>query len=525
MFSKKGVILPLAMLLLLVAGCDFLRTTPEGQVSETNFWETEEDARLAVNNLYNYLYQGQIFDWDAMSDIAAPNAAFMGIVPYITSTQTATTGYSNGQWNRNYRGIRLANEFLANVKQVETDDQQLIDRYKAEARFMRAYLYTYLTFWFGDVPLITEPISIEEAENATRTDQEKVWDFIASELQKAAEALPLSYDADNKGRITKGAALAMKARAMLWAERYEEAYKAAKAVMDLGVYSLYPSYDNLFTYAAEYNQGVILSKDFARNVHSNDVFNRIGPFSQHSSNTRIVPTRKMVHAYEMENGLPIDHPDSGYDPRHPYENRDPRLDYSIFVYGDTLPSGEIYDPRPGYGGADDITKGFQTTNTGFNIEKYINPEDLDTPSNTGINIILIRYAEVLLTYAEAKIELGQIDPSVYAAINTVRQRPDVDMPPINPPKTQEELRRIVRHERMVELAFEGLRFFDIRRWGIAEDVLEGPVKGMTYANEDGELETVIFGDYVREFTAPADYLWPIPQKEVTLIGLEQNPGY
>lgn len=524
MFNKKRLLFPLAVLFLFIGGCDFLKTKPKGEIYAGNFWRTEEDARLAVNDLYNYLYSYDIFAWDSMSDIATANRGFVATADYIRGIQTAQSGYSNDQWYRNYRGIGAANRFLENVEHVESKNQQLIERYKAEARFIRAYLYTYLTFWFGDVPLITKPLSLEEAEKVTRTDRKKVWDFIASEFQEISKVLPVSYSGDNLGRITKGAALAMKARAMLWAGRYSEAAEAAKAVMDLGVYSLYPSYEKLFSYQAEHNQEVILNREFLVNEDPGGVFGRIGPASQHGANSDYVPTKKIVDAYEMKNGLPIDDPDSGYDPRHPYQNRDPRLDYSIFVYGDTLPNGQIYDPRPGFRGADDITDGVWTTKTGFNIEKYVNPEDLDTPFNTGINIILIRYAEVLLTYAEGKIEAGMIDQSVYDAINKVRQRADVDMPPIEPPKTQEELRQIVRHERMVELAFEGLRFFDVRRWGIADEVLNGPIYGLTYETKEGELETWQFLVFQRHFT-DTDYLWPLPKKEVELTGMRQNPGY
>lgn len=524
MFSKKRLVLPLTALLLLVGGCDFLETEPKGQISSATFWETEQDARVAVNDLYNYLYSWDIFAWDSMSDIATANRGFVQTADYIRGLNTAQSGYSNGQWYRNYRGIRAANRLLVKVEEIETEDQELIERYKAEARFIRAYLYAYLTFWFGDVPLITEPISLEEVENVTRTDREQVWDFIASELQAISEVLPVSYSSDNLGRITKGAALAMKARAMLWAGRYAEAAEAAEAVMDIGVYSLYPNYEDLFSYEAEHNQEVILNREFIRNDDPNAVFGRIGPASQRDANSDYVPTKKLVDAYEMKNGLPIDAPNSGYDPTRPYQNRDPRLDYSIFVLGNTLPNGLTYESRPNSGGADAITRSLWTTKTGFNIEKYVNPEDLDTPFNNGINILLLRYAEVLLAYAEAKIELGQIDASVYDAINQVRQRPDVDMPPIEPGKTQEELRQIVRHERMVELAFEGQRFFDVRRWRIADDILNGPIYGLTYETEEGELDTWRFLVFQRHFAEP-DYLWPIPQKEVELTGMRQNPGY
>ena len=220
----------------------------------------------------------------------------------------------------------------------------------------------------------------------------------------------------------------------------------------------------------------------------------------------------------------IDEEGSGFNPYDPYINRDPRLGYSVFHIGSILPNGEIFDSRPG--GKDDYSLGFQTTKTGFNLRKYINPEDFGDESNCGINFIIIRYAEVLLTYAEAKIELNEIDESVFNAINEVRQRPDVNMPELDNSLNQSELRRAVRHERNVELALEGLRLFDLKRWQLAETILQGPIEGMTYTDSEGELVKVLMTDFSWNFD-PKNYLWPIPVTEIILSdgALTQNPGY
>jgi hypothetical protein len=151
---------------------------------------------------------------------------------------------------------------------------------------------------------------------------------------------------------------------------------------------------------------------------------------------------------------------------------------------------------------------------------------MDQPNNGGINLILIRYADVLLMYAEAKIEEDQMDQSVLDAINEVRQRPDVNMPPITALSSQENMRQIVRHERQVELAFEGLRYFDIRRWRIAETVVPGIVYGMTYTDANGDLKTVAQVGFQKVFNKDRDYLWPIPQRETELNpNLAQNPNW
>lgn len=528
MSYKNISVIFLSFLTFFTVSCDedLLDTVPKGTVSTAIYWNTEDDAVLAVNALYNFLDDTEIFQNDGMSDIARGNGEFSVLGYYERGEQDASITLGTNRWNSAYRAIRAVNEFLANVDQIETEDIDLINRLKGEARFMRAYHYTELVMLFGDVPLVTEPISIEEGRELTRTGKEQVLDFIAAELEESAGFLPESYDNKDQGRITKGAASGFKARAMLFAGRYAEAHQAAKAVMDLGIYSLYPSYEHLFSYEAENNKEVILDKQFIPELKTNSVFAMLAPNSQRSSNSSIVPTKDIVDAYEMKNGLPITDPDSGFDPFNPYESRDPRLGYSIFVLGDTLPDGQIYDPRPGFGGSDDITRSFVTTSTGFNIQKYINPEDLEQPGKCSINIILMRYPEILLTYAEAKIEAGEIDQSVYDAINEVRQRPDVNLPPITGSKSREELREIVRHERKVELAFEGQHFFDIRRWKIAEEVMNGPIKGMTYVNQNGELETAVYGSFQRFFDPAVHYLWPIPRKEMELNkNLTQNSGY
>ena len=189
---------------------------------------------------------------------------------------------------------------------------------------------------------------------------------------------------------------------------------------------------------------------------------------------RYVPTKALVDMYETLDGKLITDAASGYNPATPYANRDTRLKFSIFLEGDILPSGITFKPQPTSGTADAIGSTYIASTTGFNIKKYIIADDYGNPANSGINIILLRYAEILLTYAEAKIETGQIDASVLAAINLVRNgRTDVKQPSVTT-MSQSELRAIVRRERTVELAFEGQHLFDIRRWKIAEKVMPGP---------------------------------------------------
>jgi hypothetical protein len=503
---------------------NLLDSLPNDRVSANIFWKTENDALLADNALYTDLDGVSIFTWDALSDIAHTNQNFDTQAFIELGTYDIANAKIYNEWSAAYTGIQATNYFLENIDKVSSTNTTLINRFKGEAKVLRAYQYIKLAGFFGDVPLITKTLTIAEGQQVTRTPVSQVWDFVDKELNDAAALLPATYGAADKGRVTSGAAWALKARADLWAGRYQLAVDAANQVKG---YTLYSSYQNLFKYAAENNSEVILDKQFLKDTYSNGVFALLAPYSQKNAQSYYVPTKALVDAYETADGKNINDAGSGFDPYHPYDNRDPRLRFSVFVDGDALPSGIAFKPAPNSGTADAIGSTYIASTTGYNIKKYINTEDYANPSNSGINIILLRYAEVLLTLAEAKIELNQIDQSVYDAINTVRNgRSDVKLPNIATGLTQEQLRQIVRHERTVELAFEGLHLFDIRRWKTAETVMTGPVYGITYPDASNKLVTVQVVSFNRAFDKSRHYLWPIPQKETNLNpNLKQNPNW
>jgi len=521
------------------AGCqkNLLDSEPTDTINNGNFWKSQTDALNAVNALYAKLPGASEVEWDMMTDIGTTNsitdAKSAGVERGAPSSDM---GYFNTLWDDAYKAIRAVNYFLENVDKVkEADplvDDALLARMKGEARFIRAFFYTRLVMLFGDVPLLTQTLELSEAYDVSRTPTSEVWDFVGSELKAIADDLPASYGSNDIGRITKGAAWAMYARAMLYAGRWQEAADAAKQVIDMKQYSLYHSYQNLFSYAAENNEEVILDRQYAKDINANAFFNTYAPRGM-NGNVGIAPTRTLVDAYETINGLAIQS-DPAYNEQNPYANRDPRLRYSIFlptfsddVPGDQLFNGKVFDSRPGSGTADEVDVDYLRSKTGYDTKKYINQEDLSDRSNCGTNFILIRYADVLLMYAEAMIELNQLDESVYQAINNIREREDVGMPKISSGKTQSELRDIVRHERMVELALEGLRFFDLRRWRTAEDVMKGAVPGIRYIPPGGTaIKLYQYGAVVRYFNPARDYLFPIPQQEVLLNpNLTQNPEY
>ena len=251
----------------------------------------------------------------------------------------------------------------------------------------------------------------------------------------------------------------------------------------------------------------------------------MGPYSQRNSGSNYVPTKALTDLYPMKNGKAISDATSGFDPKNPYVGRDPRMGFSLFLEGDKLPSGVLFGVIPGKGGSDEVGRTQYNTSTGFSLKKYITNDDFVNPGNSGLNFILLRYAEILLTYAEAKIELNQIDATVFDAINQVRTRSDVGLPPLPSTLNQSQLRDAVRLERTLELAWEGWRLFDIRRWKIAQNVMQGKVFGITYFVGNNPL-TIEVPSVLRVFDPSKHYLWPIPQKEKTLNpALGQNPGW
>jgi hypothetical protein len=521
--SRNVAIAALVGLSLTLAGCDdaFLDTLPPSQISDQIFWTQPQDALLAVNAIYrDVMGQDKLFLDNATDDSYAQKYfEAQGSQFYGNGSADANTGWGNGIWATNYRAISRANELLANIDRIQGLSPALADRYKGEASFLRAYYYNMLVSLYGDVPLILKVLTIQEGRDQTRTPKDQVVDQILEDLDYAASVLPTSSGPDDTGRATKGAALALKARAALYAGRFDVAAQAAKAVMDLGVYSLYPSYRELFWNVGEGNSEVIFDKQYVQNIASSSLFDLFAPKSLLGGNDNS-PLRPLVDSYYMKDGLPITESPL-YDASDPYANRDPRL-YATILYPGAEFMGQTFQSAPNADSPDAAKSGFDATASGYGMAKYVDPADAPSRDNTGLNVILIRYADVLLMYAEAKNEVSGPDPSVHAALDEVRER--VDMPDVAPGKSQDELREIIRHERRVELALEGLRLFDIRRWKIAEEVMPGMIYGIDYIDDDGAKQTVQIEQ--RRFQVPRDYLWGIPANEIILApGLTQNPGW
>lgn len=497
---RKAIYIIMAPLLaLLVNSCDdsYLETISTDQYNEANWWQTEAQAISTLNGCYAVLLDPQIGGHENLrEENITPNSFSRGGDSPLDVGAHNAGNYDRFQlkWNANYMGVGRTNYFLANIDKV-TMNEDLKKRMKGEALFLRALYYLNLVNYFGGVPLITEAPDFESQSNLPRNTRAEVVTQILTDLENAAAVLPSAYTGSSIGRATKGAALSLKSRALLYESRWAEAAASAKQVMDLKQYSLFADYRNLFLPANENNAEVIF-----------DVQYKIPEFTINWDNlienqVNIAPTPDLVNSYLMKDGLPASQSPL-YDSSNPYENRDPRLHKTIAV--------------PGYMFRGIIIPETRYYNTGFGCKKYTSYLDntvVNDIAQSELNFIILRYADVLLMYAEAQNEAAGPDASVFSALNLVRTR--AGMPPVDAGLNKEQLRQAIRHERRIEMAMEGLYYHDIRRWRIAETVMNANV-----LNIKGEVVQV------RKFNAARDYLWPIHEILIQQNpALTQNPGY
>ncbi|MFT2009987.1 RagB/SusD family nutrient uptake outer membrane protein [Pontibacter sp. 13R65] len=532
---------------------DFLDRQPLDAITDVTFWKTQQQLELAVNGTYAYLKAKNFADMENLADntIYPPRSDYQAI---SSGNFDFTAGTLNSEWTAQYNGIRRCNHFLENYSKAEgTVDAETLSQYVGEVRFMRAFLYSYLSFFFGDVPLITKTLNIGDPEiYGERTPRAEIVDFILNELDEAAQGLPVSYGNSDLGRITKGAALGWKARVALFYGRYDVAEAASKAVMDLGVYELYSngnpatSYHELFTDAGKLangrNKETILARVHLENVSMHNMSRETQVPDQTS---RFCPTKSLVDAYLASDGLPIEisplYSENSYEEI--FKNRDPRMTQTILA------------PGSEWGGKDDgdqddkpneifnlpkfnADKKGCVTGTGYYFTKYVDIPAVGTYNKDDNDIHLLRYAEVLLTYAEARLEQGTLtQQDIDITINKLRER--VGMVPMTVADMAAHglnLRDEVRRERRVELAREGQRYFDILRWKQGE-LLAQDVKGVkkslipswsqtyvaSYPTDENGYLIVNTG---RRFDESRNYLWPVPFNQLQQNpALGQNPGW
>jgi len=475
----------------------WLETVSTDSYNEANWWQTESQAISSINGCYAVLRNSNIGGTSYMSEEnITPNSYNMsGEIAIATGNHTpGNDSRFRDKWNICYQGIGRANNLLDNIDRVVMDDD-LKERIKAEAYFLRAFFYSKLVNYFGGVPLILSSPNFAEQGDLPRNSKDEVITQILTDLDNAASVLPVSYSGSDKGRATKGAALALKARVLLYESRWAEAAAAAKAVMDLNNYILFSDYRGLFYLENEFNKEIIFDIQFKTPDYTNGFDNIL------EVQMNCAPTLDLANNYLMTDGMSYLE-STLYDPANPWENRDPRFHKTIVV--------------PGYMYLGRIVPESKYFSTGFGFKKYTTyKDDVAQPVilNSEINFIVLRYADVLLMYAEAQNEAVGSDETVYAALNQIRVR--AGMPDIPEGLTQDQMRQVIRLERRIELANEALYYSDIRRWRTAETVMNATVLSRT-----GQLVQT------RTFNANRDYLWPI--HEITIQdnpNLEQNPNY
>jgi len=541
-FLKYSAIAGFAALLML-SSCNKLDLTPTNKFTEDNYWTSPEKANLVLNMAYSQMTNSDyFFKTESLSDNLYEGRGSSSEKAISSGQADASNGRFSGEWRDCYAGIKTCHTFLENVDRVPVMDETLKTRMKAEARFIRAYLFFRLTTWFGDVPLFDHDITLSESKSIERKPQAEVLAFVRSELDAVTEILPAvgNYSDDDKGRITSGAAVALKARTYLYSNDWDNVVTTCEKLISTetyGKYSLFSSYEGLFLPANEYNSEVILDLSYVPSLRTWGNYYDYAPLSVGARVNAMAPTQELVNDYLMINGKDINASGSAYNEASPYKNRDPRLTATVVYqeYQWKKPDGTfqtIYikpGTAPDQSAAVDEYKGQGTnsTSTGYYMRKYYDPTSLAS-FTSGLNLILIRYADVLLMYAEAKNELGQMNEGIWnLTIKALRARAGFTDPEalvFNSAATKGELQNIIRRERHCELALEGLRIFDLRRWKSAETIMNGYPHGAQYG--DASTDNGYIRLDKRSFNKDRDYLWAVPQSEKDLNpALGQNSGY
>lgn len=523
---------------------DFLDTVPHDALSPATTWQTEDDAQKFLVGCYDgWADANEILYLDCGSDFGYNNFEW----EEWKNIGNGSMSSANSVFNLyTFKIIQRCNTFLSNIESVEFSDEAKKNDMIAQVRTIRAYQYFDKNWWYGGVPIVKNFESAQEAQ-VCRNTEEEVKQFVYDELDAA---IPMLKDVPaSRGYIAKGTALAIKMRSALYYGDYKRAKEAAQAIMDLKQYELDPNYANIFSVAGQNSKEIIASIQYIENLKTLYTIGQMYPNADGGWSS-IVPTQNLVDTYEMDNGLTKEEAGDYYDPTHPFANRDPRMAMTVIFPGqdwngrvfNTLEkqivdteTGNLVDNGDFPGGADNASK------TALSWYKYLGPKSQYADMwSTNACPIVFRYAEVLLTYAEAENELNGPSAEVYDLLNQIRNR--VGMPDVDQSKygTQSSLRELIRRERSVELAGEGLRRADILRWKdangkmVAETVLNGPltrITGTINMEEKDPFKRALIDPNKKEmienrsFTAYNRY-FPIRQGDMDANpNLEQNPGY
>jgi hypothetical protein len=565
-----------AGLCLAMASCESMDLVPDSQGNTASWYTSETELQLAANEFYILGYwQEPLNSSEQWSD----NTTYRLQNRNPGSNGTVLDGTMNGQqwevtalWQQSYKLIARCNTMLENIHKAEGKmNEQVMNRYAGEAYFCRACKYADLTFFYGDIPYLEKTETITEAETQGRMPRAEVKERVYADFDKAIEYLPVSYGANQAVHATKGAALAMKARFALYMGDYAIASEAAKACMDLGIYSLEADYAKLFKQSTKMNpeKVFVLPRSIENDVVLASWIVKNGLPRNANGYGSYNPSWDLLASYLCTDGLPIDESPL-FDPHNPFKNRDPRCTMTIVEFN-TEHCGFEYDPSPAAKQVMNYTTGKMQSNndsrivnqyasyTGLLWKKGIDASWMENGLKVEQDYIIMRYADVLLMYAEAMIEQNKIDDSVLKAINMVRSRAygvaynQTDAYPTVTSTDQTELRKTVRIERRMEFAMENQRLQDLMRWKLASKALNGynyimlqpqellnnvVNKGLWFWGMTPQIDEDGLADFSALFNAgyctrgaqrifpDREYLWPIPTHDMELnANLTNNPGY
>lgn len=530
-------------------GCsvdEYLDKSPTGGLSEAQVFGNYQQASQFLAGVYQPLHMpntewqpagSESFTYAAASDEALCSMQ-LGNGPHeFTNGLISPTQNVIDKWTTLYNGVRRASLFLEKIElwqPTNPADISARSRMIGEAYFLRAFYYMELFKRYGRVPVFDKTLTVSDDLNLPRNTVDETVNIIVSNCEKAADLLNTVNGSADLGRATKGAALALKAQALLFRASplhnptgdknlWARAASAAQDVINMRVYSVDGNYKSLFHSRTTPN--IIF-----HNTANVPTWRNLGLMPSLGGSARVQPIQELVDAYEMQaTGKAISEPGSGYDPDKPYAGRDPRFQYSIIYDGSTWKGNlvETYLGAPGVNGVQP-QGGMMQTQTGYYLSKTLDENSSFSPNVVGEHYwVFLRYEDLLLMYAEAQNEaLDTPDNSVYDAVNAVRTRPGIGMPALPAGLSKEQMREKIRHERRVELAFEGKRFWDIRRWRIGMDVMTKASGVLIRKDPATGVKTYTYNVLQNRIYRPEFDLFPIPQVEIQKQpALEQNPGY
>ncbi len=523
---KKYSPLLVLFLLTVLGSCskDILDSKPLTSYSDATLWQDSTLVKLYLT----YIYSTVPSEYDApdnllacLTDEGANNRSFEPSVT-VNQAQYNAGNVPYNTWTPYYNAIRQCNVFLSKINSVP-QSAALKSRMAGEVHFLRALYYHYLHNYYGNFPIITSPLGLSDPALFTpKSSDDSCINFILADCDSAISLLPVKYAAADVGRATQGAAWALKTRVNLYAGRWQAASDAAEKVMGLGIYGLFPDYQGIFLPANEENKEVIFDKQYVADAtgltNSFDAYNGPPNLTAFSSGVND-PTQNLVDLYEMTDGTPFDW-NNPVEAAQPYANRDPRMNASV-IHDSTVWQGQIADMKPG----SVWSPLSRPSATGYYLAKMMNPNFVYVGGTIAgnNNFILFRYAELLLNYAEAQYKLGNTEVA-RTYVNMIRARPSVNMPPISAANFTFDS---YVHERRVELAFEGLRLWDINRWKQGPPYRGSDIYGVSITGTSPRTYSRIKIE-TRVFLDPKMYLFPIPQTEIDKYpnhSLAQSAGW